>query len=65
MARSVWVSFLRFLKLAPKAPVPEVEPPRPLEDAELHVRHHPRAHTYSSLPESFGVGSMLLRPEAA
>jgi nucleotide-binding universal stress UspA family protein len=26
-----------------------------------HHRHHPRAHTYSELPPSFGVGSMTFR----
>lgn len=65
MARSVWVSLRRFLKLAPKSPLPEIEPAHPLEEAELHVRHHPRAHTYSSVPDSFGLGSLLLRPESA
>jgi hypothetical protein len=65
MARSVWVSLRRFLKLAPKSPPPEVEPPHPIEESELHTRHHPRAHTYSRVPESFALGSMLLRPDAS
>lgn len=55
----------RFLKSRVKPAPPEVEPPHPPEEAELHKRHHPRAHTYSSVPESFGTGSQLLRPEAA
>lgn len=65
MTRSVWVSLKRFLKLGPKSAPPEVEAAHPAEEAELHTRHHPRAHTYSSVPESFGVGSLLLRPDAA
>ena len=65
MARSIWVSLKRFVKLGRKAEVPEVETPHPPEEVELHTRHHPRAHTYSSYPDSFGVGSLLLRPEAS
>ncbi len=63
MARSVWVSLLSFLKRS-KPATPEVEPPHPAEEAELHRRHHPRAHTYSSFPDTFGLGSLLLRPDS-
>ncbi len=63
MARSVLVSLRSWLKGRAKS-LPEVDPPHPPEEAELHRRHHPRAHTYSSLPESFGLGSLLLRPDA-
>jgi nucleotide-binding universal stress UspA family protein len=63
--------------MRPKEPadVPEIEPPCPdcLErqqataGAELWCATHakkrrPTAHTYSEVPPSFGVGSMLIRP---
>jgi nucleotide-binding universal stress UspA family protein len=54
--------------------VPEIEPPcadctrsqhetagRTLFCAR-HREHHPHGHVYYDVPESFGVGSMLLRP---
>jgi nucleotide-binding universal stress UspA family protein len=28
---------------------------------ERHAQHHPRAHTYSELPATFGIGSQTLR----
>jgi len=28
---------------------------------ERHAQHHPRAHTYSEFPPSFGIGSMTFR----
>jgi hypothetical protein len=28
---------------------------------ERHAQHHPRAHTYSEIPASFGVGSQTFR----
>jgi universal stress protein family protein len=28
---------------------------------ERHAQHHPRAHTYSELPENFGIGSQTFR----
>ncbi len=63
MARSVWVSLRRFLGSKPTK-VPEVEPPHPVDEPEeLHVRHHPRAHRYSSTPDSFGLGSLILHPD--
>jgi nucleotide-binding universal stress UspA family protein len=54
--------------------VPEIEPPCPdcvhaqRETAgktlfcARHSAHHPHGHVYYDVPESFGVGSMLLRP---
>jgi len=44
--------------------VPEIEPPRPDQDADIHKRHHPRAHTYrehESASAHFGDGSMSFR----
>jgi len=31
---------------------------------EEHAKHHVHAHTYREVPESFGLGSLLIRPEA-
>jgi len=44
--------------------VPEIEPARPDQDADIHKRHHPRAHTYweSDNPNAhFADGSMSFR----
>ena len=44
--------------------VPEIEPARPDQDADIHRRHHPRAHTYweSDNPNAhFADGSMSFR----
>jgi nucleotide-binding universal stress UspA family protein len=58
-------------KAAP--PWPEIEPPCPdclaARNAtqrkqlwcERHSAHHPQAHTYTEVPESFGVGTMTFR----
>lgn len=54
---------------------PRIEPPCPqcLEARRAsggerfwcsrHSEHHPRAHTYWQTPDSFGVGSQLVRPQ--
>ena len=54
--------------------VPEIEPPcadcvRTRSEAAAqnffcsrHREHHPHGHVYYEVPESFGIGSMLLRP---
>ncbi len=54
--------------------VPEIEPPcadcvrtrRETRDQNFfcgrHREHHPHGHVYYEVPESFGIGSMLLRP---
>jgi nucleotide-binding universal stress UspA family protein len=54
--------------------VPEIEPPcadcvrarRETADQTFfcprHREHHPHGHVYYEVPESFGIGSMLLRP---
>jgi len=65
------------LVVRPKTPhasdVPEIEPPCPdcvavrraSAGAQVwcarHREHHPVAHTYSEVPESFAMGSMLIR----
>jgi hypothetical protein len=49
------------LIVRPKAEQPHIEPPRPGQDPDLHKRHHPRGHTYSEGPASFGRGSMTFR----
>jgi nucleotide-binding universal stress UspA family protein len=49
------------LIVRPKLQQPHIEPPRPGQDPDLHKRHHPRAHTYSEAPPSFGRGSMTFR----
>jgi nucleotide-binding universal stress UspA family protein len=44
--------------------VPEIDPPRPDQDADIHRRHHPRAHTYweaESENAHFADGSMNFR----
>jgi len=44
---------------------PEIEPRRADQDDDIHKRHHPVAHQYHKLPESFGMGSMSFRFEAS
>jgi nucleotide-binding universal stress UspA family protein len=55
------------------APLEQIAPPCPdcraVQQAsgrktlwcERHAQHHPRAHTYSETPESFGIGSLTFR----
>lgn len=37
--------------------VPEIEPPRPDQDDDIHKRHHKAAHHYSESPERLGASS--------
>jgi nucleotide-binding universal stress UspA family protein len=40
---------------------PEIEPPRPDQNDDVHKRHHPQGHTYSELPDGVDTGATSFR----